>query len=140
MVNAICPACGFEPTAKVRSYVIELKHTAKSLNGVGVNNKTNRGYRKERNDCDKKVRSFLAQHDIPIASSRRRVLFYRFYGKGKRAYDYGNLVGGFKPLLDVIVRNKLLVDDNPKFCSDYYFQAKSATGVDYVQVIIDEFI
>lgn len=41
---------------------------------------------------------------------------------GPRQLDYGNMVGGFKPLLDVLVRVHLLRDDSPEWLSDVYTQ------------------
>ena len=94
----ICSACDFDPGACVEtSYRIALYQPAQSLNDVGVNTKNNHAYRKARRSWKRELaRSCSATQ----AKKKRRVFFTRLWGKGKRAYDFGNLVGGFKPLLD----------------------------------------
>lgn len=130
-----CIACNYDPTLCVENtYSIHIDQSAQSLNAVGVNSKNNRGYRGARNRWKRKLASYEA---LPKATSYRRIYFTRYWGKGKRAYDYGNLVGGFKPLLDEIVRAGYLIDDSPKHCSEYYSQYKSTTGVDYVVITIE---
>ena len=133
----ICKACNFDPELCVENtYILFLDQSAQSLNSVGVNSKNNRGYRGARNRWARtlnKHSTFLTK-----AKKYRRIYFCRYWGKGKRAYDYGNLVGGFKPLLDEIVRAGYLIDDSPKYCSEYYTQYKSKTGKDYVEVVIED--
>ena len=133
----ICKACNFDPSLCIENtYMIFLDQSAQSLNAVGVNSKNNRGYRGARN----RWKRLLGKHSTLITPAKkyRRIFFTRFWGKGKRAYDFGNLVGGFKPLLDEIVRSGWLIDDSPKFCSEYYSQHKSKTGKDYVEVVIED--
>jgi hypothetical protein len=131
-----CPACNYDPTLCVEhTWTLILKRGAQSINDVGVNSKNNRAYRGSRRKWKKLLQPYSR---IPKATKLRRIYFCRFYGKGKRPYDYGNLVGGFKPLLDEIVRAGLLVDDRPNTCADYYRQEKSPCGTDYVTVIIED--
>lgn len=59
---------------------------------------------------------------IPRAKAKRRVTMTRLYGKGCSRFDHGNLVGGMKPLLDVLVSQALLVDDSERFVEDHYRQ------------------
>lgn len=42
--------------------------------------------------------------------------------RGPRQLDYGNLVGGAKLLLDVLVKAKLMRDDSPPWLDDVYVQ------------------
>tara|TARA_R110002020_G_scaffold207256_2_gene412647 strand:- start:2873 stop:3283 length:411 start_codon:yes stop_codon:yes gene_type:complete len=131
-----CPACGYDYTLCVENtYTITLHQSAQSLNAVGVNSKNNRGYRGARNRWKRLLTPFAT---LPKADGYRRIFFTRYWGKGKRAFDYGNLVGGLKPLLDEIVRAGHLVDDSPKQCAEYYAQYKSNTGKDYVTVLIED--
>ena len=46
----------------------------------------------------------------------------------KLLLDYGNLVGGAKPLMDAIVKMGHLVDDSPKHSHQIYEQRKKARG------------
>ena len=133
----ICPACDYDDLAEVTAtYTLVLHQAAQSLNAVGVNSKNNRGYRGARNRWGKLLQPY---GKLPEAKKPRRIFFTRFWGKGKRAYDFGNLVGGFKPLLDMVVRAKLLVDDSPKHCAEYYRQYKSPDGTDHVVVVIEDY-
>lgn len=51
---------------------------------------------------------------VPKATGPRKVTVIRLIGKGGRKYDLDNLVGGgCKPLLDVLVKQKLLLGDAP---------------------------
>lgn len=91
-------------------------------------------YRKFRKFYEERLRNVV----IPEAKVKRRIWFTRQYALGKRYYDYQNLVGGFKPLLDVILRNNWLIDDAPKWCQDFYQQEPSPTGQDQIKVVIEE--
>ncbi len=42
----------------------------------------------------------------------------------KRILDYGNLVGGCKPVPDALIRLGWLVDDSPSWCKIHYDQVK----------------
>lgn len=57
----------------------------------------------------------------------RRVLITRYYGTDERLFDYANLVGGCKPLLDALVLEGLLFDDRVKWCEDHYRQESHAS-------------
>lgn len=62
----------------------------------------------------------------------------RFYKKGKRPFDTGNLIGGFKPTIDALVETGLLRDDSPQWLQAWYFQKPSPTGKDVVELVIEE--
>lgn len=57
--------------------------------------------------------------------ARRRLVITR-HSAGE--LDYGNLVGGCKPLVDALVREGLLYDDSPKWLDESYLQAKTTKG------------
>lgn len=86
------------------------------------------------------MQSLLLQHGkhIPKATAKRRVLITRQWGKGKRAYDYGNMVGGCKPLLDAMTRTNLIVDDRPSMLAEYYFQEKAPSGIPSLSIVIED--
>lgn len=45
--------------------------------------------------------------------------------QGRKTLDYGNLVGGFKPILDALRLEYLLYDDSPQWVEDKYTQVLS---------------
>lgn len=47
-----------------------------------------------------------------------------FYSSRKRFLDEDNLIGGFKGILDILVRLKIFVDDSPKWLVAEYEQVK----------------
>lgn len=139
----ICPVCAYDDDAPVTEiYKVELTGFAlDSLNKTGTNSKINRRYK----GVYSKYLRHLRKHveSVPTAEDKRRVMITRQYGKGKsgrwkRDYDYGNLVGGCKPLLDAMTELGFIVDDRPSMLSDYYFQERSPTGVDNIVIIIEE--
>lgn len=133
-----CPACGYDDSLCIQNtYTIVIPRAAQSLNQVGTNHRNNHKYRGARRSWA----YYLQRHgalDIPPAEGKRRIFFTRHYGKRKRPFDYGNLVGGFKPLLDMIVDCDLLIDDKPKYCAEYYSQQRSDNGEDYITIRIED--
>lgn len=66
---------------------------------------------------------------------RKAFKLVRKWGKGKSQFDEANLIGGFKPIIDSMIRAKLIFDDCPDFFKAYYFQEKSETDLGYIQII-----
>lgn len=133
-----CKMCGYEPDRAINWTVeIVLDVSSPSQNQVGANRKGRSGipYRRYR----RLFESQLHNYTLPDASGPRRIVLTRQYGKGKRAYDYGNLVGGMKPLLDEITKKGWLISDAPSHCHDYYKQERSLDGQDHVVIEIHEF-
>jgi hypothetical protein len=60
------------------------------------------------------------------AHGKRYISITRFIGYRQREYDYGNLVGGCRPLVDALVRLRWLVDDRPACLLAEYMQRKAA--------------
>ena len=56
------------------------------------------------------------------------VTFLRTYSGRQKLRDRGNLIGGLKPVLDAMTLTGLIVDDSPKWLTDYYHQARVETG------------
>lgn len=130
-----CLGCGYDGELKVTErYIFVLKKAAISTNKLKSNGRGSSPYRGHRAAWERLLRPYT---HLPKAKGKRRVFFTRFWGKRKRAYDYGNLVGGFKPLLDMLVKHDFLVDDSPRWCYDYYRQFKSPDETDYVIVVIE---
>lgn len=107
--------------------------TQNSLKG---NTKAGYDYRKWRRHWEDTFGDFFRA--MPRSILLRRVTITRHYGKGRRAYDRGNFIGGCKPLIDTLVNMGALYNDNAVFLEDHYIQEKSADGVDRVSVLIEE--
>lgn len=131
-----CSVCNYDKDAPVEAtYDIRLARcTLDSQNRLGSNNRGRSRYRGIRN----KYTSLLAATGVPKATKKRRVFITRQYGYKKRAYDFGNLVGGCKPLLDAMKLNGLIVDDRPTMLQEFYFQEKSPDKNDHILIRIEE--
>lgn len=65
---------------------------------------------------------------------RKAFRITRHWGPRKRQFDEANLVGGFKILVDAMVKTGHIADDNPNLFKCYYFQKKSTTGFGYIEI------
>lgn len=70
-----------------------------------------------------------------IEEERTAWLFRRNWGKGKRQFDQANLIGGFKPLIDAMIKVGLIADDSPDLFKGYYKQKKSSTSEGFIEII-----
>lgn len=120
-----CPACGFEP-GLATTYVGELSIPISfpSQNTLGANARGSAGwhYRRLRQEFAAALHGALAASNIPKATTKRRVWLTRYYGKGKRPYEWANFLGGGKALVDVLVTRGLLRDDSSKWFEGVYAQ------------------
>jgi hypothetical protein len=82
-----------------------------------------------RDTCQMIIRVFLRVRPLPQARApyRATVSVLRL---GKRMLDYGNLVGGCKPVLDALVREGVIRDDSPRWVAEQYNQDKAPRGVE----------
>lgn len=55
---------------------------------------------------------------------------------GARELDYGNLVGGCKPVIDAIVREGLLYDDSPTWLIEDYRQLRVAKDAERTVILV----
>lgn len=74
--------------------------------------------------------------DIPPATVRRRVLVTRIFTGRSRRFDFGNLVGGCKPLLDAMTLVGMILDDKELYLEDHYYQERSDEGG--AHIVIEE--
>jgi len=134
----ICSACDFDADATVYGqYTMIIPVSAQSLNEVGINNSRNNWkYKKARAAWEHRFSKYVGR--IPKAYAHRNMFMTRFYRTRKRDYDYGNLVGGFKPGLDMLVKHGFLLGDQPKHCSEYYRQYPAPDGRDHVIVVLQD--
>lgn len=134
-----CIACGFDDSLKVvGQWKFILEMSAYSGNQIGGNEKGRKGwkYRNAKAAYRKLVEPAIS--DIPEATRKRRIWVTRMYGKRKRPYDDDNLYWGLKPLIDIMTKAGVFVDDDPKGIERIYSQLPSTTGKDYIDVQIDE--
>lgn len=69
---------------------------------------------------------------VPPAKKQRTVLFVREYAGREKIRDYGNLVGGAKPLVDALVAVGLLIDDSPEWSEQIYEQIRGTKSAWHV--------
>ncbi len=78
--------------------------------------------RRLRDECCLRFEAWMRRRGIDkdaLPRVRRRVHVVRY---GARTLDYGNLVGGFKPILDALRMQGMLVDDCPRWVEERYEQ------------------
>lgn len=133
-----CVICKYDPDVPVTgTWLVRLPGVAlPSTNSLGSNTRRYNKYRSFRTKFSRLLDKYATE--VPPAEAKRRVLIVRQYGKRKRAYDYGNLVGGCKPLLDCLKEHSLILDDSPKQLADYYLQERSPDGTDNVTIVIED--
>lgn len=127
---AACPTCG-HVVPGAPDHVFTLERKLPSANERSVNANTARfHYRKERDAWGWLLKVAMIQHGIPRANEKRRLRIVRVLGKGEREYDFDNLVGGAKALVDAMARAGLVLNDNARWLEASYHQERgSATGV-----------
>ena len=95
-------------------------------------------YRKERDQWARALVVLARNEGIPTAAAKRRITLTRVIGPRQREYDYGNLVGGAKHVLDACKTAGLIVDDSPKWCIDVYQQRPRVDSKEYGTIITVE--
>ena len=86
----------------------------------------------------KKVRVIgLYLPEVTRIRSKSSVVIARHYGKGRRKYDHDNMVGGCKPIIDLLVRQGYLYNDTPEYVEVEYIQVKSDDGEDQIEIQVD---
>lgn len=87
---------------------------------------------RERNRYRDTVTSLIRAHLLATLAALPRVAPYRVglevLRQGLRDMDYGNLVGGCKPVLDALVKVGVLYDDAPKWVREHYDQERVPRG------------
>jgi len=53
---------------------------------------------------------------------------------GPRLLDIGNLVGGAKPLMDALVRERVIQDDSPRWVEEIYLQEIVSRGREHMKI------
>ncbi len=142
----VCTACSHDPDVGIlKQYTIVLERKWPSQNELKSNTKRNFKYKQIRERFIKDI----AYQTTPnmVAKGYRRIYLSRYFGYGpsgkfwQQPYDYGNLVGGGKALLDAIVWCGLLYDDSPKYCEQHYpVQERSPDGKDRIVIVLQDLV
>lgn len=85
-------------------------------------------YAKVRDEWCLEVRAARLAQGIPKATGPRMLLVRRLYKGREQERDFINLVGGYKPVVDALVLEGLLVDDRPAMLVDAYEQERVDKG------------
>jgi len=123
---AECPFCHDDPeTPVVARWSMFMALTVFSQNDL---TKTGPGfrfvYKKKRTAYEWFFVGERARLGIPLARRRRRATFVRFYSGREREWDMSNLVGGLKPVLDSMVKMRLLTSDTRAGVVEHYDQVR----------------
>ena len=121
-----CERCGYDATAKVlASWSFVINRPVVSLNRGSTNKGANRwSYAAERDAWAWHIRAHRLDKRIPVAVGLRRLTLTRLIGPRGREFDRDNLAGGLKPVVDSIVRERLLIDDRPEHAEVHYLQER----------------
>jgi hypothetical protein len=121
-----CPWCRADPRPVRLVGAIEVVgrvHSQNVLHGWKYNRRARHKYRAWRTDWGDVLAAKANLARIPSAKRVwRRVVFTRIVDTPRMLYDFGNLVGGLKPIVDAMVDVGLLVDDSPRWLNDHYHQ------------------
>lgn len=115
------------------NFILEQEAISANDKIYGANKRGNRFlYKKLRDELEDRVVCLMRGRGEE--KGRKALKIVRHWGPRKRAFDDANLVGGFKILVDAIVRSGHICDDNPDLFKAYYFQKKSTTGFGWIEV------
>lgn len=132
-----CVQCGWDADRTPKhTWTVECAGIIPSQNALGGNHKTGFVYRRYRKFYE---HALVELNAVPRANKFRAVLITRVYGKRCRTYDMGNLVGGCKPLVDVLKGFAVILDDRDDCARFYYKQERSADGIDRIRLQILEY-
>lgn len=126
-MGSACVKCGYDPLAAVSAaWSFLIQRAVKSGNAHVYNVGASRwAYAKERDAWQSLIRA-RCNLGIPGAHGRRRVTLCRYYGGRQRELDGDNFQTGAKPVVDALVRERLLVDDRREFAEIHYLQIKTS--------------
>lgn len=137
--NIPCARCGYDPTAIVTSrWEFTIARRVHSLNAHRGNYGGQRwAYKRDRDAWQWEFKVARINARIPSAIAKRRVMLTRLYSGRERAFDVDNLVGGMKLVIDAMVREGLLIGDDPARAELHHGQRREATSG--LAVVIEEF-
>ena len=133
-----CARCGYDPAAIVTGrWEFEIARHVHSLNAHRGNyGGTRWAYKHDRDRWQWEFKVARINARIPTASGKRRVTLTRLYSGRERAFDVDNLAGGMKLVVDAMVREGLLLGDDPARAELHHNQNRAATSG--LAVVIEE--
>lgn len=96
-------------------------------------------YRRLREGIGWMLVALRVPHELGVATPEmeaRAVTITRLLSGRKKKYDPGNLVGGAKPLIDELVRCRVLIDDAEEWAAISYAQERGEC--DGVRIEVEE--
>jgi hypothetical protein len=115
-------------------FILEEEALSQNDSIFGTNQGASRfKYKKYRDKVTLRIRSVTTLKQIEKERTAWR--FERHWGYRKSQFDEANLIGGFKPLIDSMIKIGLMADDSPSLFKGYYFQQKSETGQGFIRII-----
>lgn len=139
MSDVVCPMCRYDFGAIVTSrWQVTIPMELLSQNKLKSNGRGDWRYKAFRNKAEALLSCELDINRIPAADRARRGIITRWYGRRKRKFDHENIVGGSKPLLDVMQKLALIVNDNSKWWQGFYKQRPSEDGLNYITIELEE--
>ena len=116
----------------VLPYLTKSDNAFKNKKGTSVYWK----YKKYKEHLEQDIWFEVLRQDIPKALGKRKVTITRY---SPYAIDYGNFVGGCKPILDGLVMSGALKDDSMEWCKEEYEFIKVSKRVDMrTEITIEE--
>jgi Holliday junction resolvase RusA-like endonuclease len=136
--NMPCARCGYDSAAIVTGrWEFAIARAVHSLNfHMGNYGGTRWAYRRDRDDWQWEFKVARINARIPIAIGKRRVTLTRLYSGRERAFDVDNLAGGMKLVVDAMVREGLMLGDDPARAELHHNQNRAATSG--LSVVIEE--
>jgi Holliday junction resolvase RusA-like endonuclease len=135
-----CVKCGHDPEAFVgRTWMFHVDRDPPSLNQRIFNvGGTHWQYKQERDAWQWEFRAVRLLQKIAAATTKRRVTLTRCYDGRQKERDVDNLAGGMKCCVDALVREGLLVNDNPQLAELHYAQHRG--GPRGLMIYIEELV
>ena len=136
-----CGFCGvFEGAVVTASWPITVHELeVKSQNAYhGIRGADIRKYKADRNRWEWLFYAKMTAGKIPKAKRFRRARITRFCKTKRELYDYGNFVGGLKPVVDAMKNVGLIVDDRPSMFFAGYRQVVTNAVNHHLSILLEE--
>ena len=136
--NMPCARCGYDPAAIVTGlWEFTIARQVHSLNAHRGNyGRTRWAYKQDRDGWQWQFKAARINARIPTAIGKRRVTLTRLYSGRERPFDTDNLAGSMKLVVDAMVREGLLLGDDPARAELHHNQTRAATSG--LAVVIEE--